>query len=103
MTKLSAEISPLRPRNLAMGNTHGVTMQRLLGVLGAAMLASMSGADAAANAYDFRAERVAPFDVSALLAAANGAPPVICALAAQSVRNYGWNDWTDAPYTPLAN
>jgi len=41
------------------------------------------------------------FDIGALLAAAHGAPPVICALAAQAVRNYGWNDWSDAPSTPL--
>lgn len=41
-------------------------------------------------------------DVAALLAAAHGAPPVICALAAHAVRNSGWGYWTDAPSTPLA-
>jgi HEAT repeat protein len=84
-----------------MGNAHGVMMQRLLGVAGAAMLISMSGADAAVASYELNTERAAPLDVSALLAAANGAPPMICALAAQAVRNYGWGDWSDAPYTPL--
>ena len=41
------------------------------------------------------------FDVGALLTAAHGAPPIICALAAQAVRNNGWGGWSDAPSTPL--
>ena len=44
----------------------------------------------------------APPDVAALLTAAHGAPPVICALAAHAIRNTGWGYWTDAPSTPLA-
>ena len=44
----------------------------------------------------------APLDVAALLTAAHGAPPVICALAAHAIRNTGWGYWTDAPSTPLA-
>jgi HEAT repeat protein len=42
-----------------------------------------------------------PVDVGALLAAAHGAPPVVCALAARSVNNGGWGRWADAPATPL--
>jgi HEAT repeat protein len=40
-------------------------------------------------------------DVAALLAAARGAPPLICSFAAQSVRNRGWGNRSDAPFTPL--
>ncbi len=48
-------------------------------------------------------EQPAPaLDVGALLEAAHGAPPVICALAAHAIRNTGWGYWTDAPSTPLA-
>jgi HEAT repeat protein len=75
-------------------------MQRILGVLTATMLACMSGAEAAAGTTDGSGS-AAPMDVSALLTAANGAPAMICALAAQSIRNGGWNDRADAPYTPL--
>ena len=72
-------------------------MQRVLGVVAAAMLASMNGASAATT------ERVAPIDITALLTAARGAPPLICSLASQAVRGYGWNDWSDAPVTPLSS
>ena len=75
-------------------------MHRILGVLTATMLACMSG-EAAAGTTDVVGGGAAPVDVGALLTAANGAPPMICALAAQSVRNGGWGDRTDAPYTPL--
>jgi HEAT repeat protein len=77
-------------------------MQRILGVLTATMLACMSG-EAAARSTDVTRTSAAPLDVGALLAAANGAPAMICALAAQSVRNGGWNDRSDAPYTPLGD
>ena len=39
-------------------------------------------------------------DVRELLAAARGAPPVLCALAAGAVGNQ-WGGWSDAPVTPL--
>jgi hypothetical protein len=42
----------------------------------------------------------APVDVGELLAAAHGAPPIICALAARSVQN-GWGEGGAAPVTPL--
>lgn len=75
-------------------------MHRILGVLTATMLACMSG-EAAAGTTEAAGGSAASIDVGALLAAANGAPAMICALAAQSVRNGGWSDRTDAPYTPL--
>ncbi|MEP6732227.1 MAG: HEAT repeat domain-containing protein [bacterium] len=90
-----------QPMEIAMGNVYGVTMQRMLGVVTAAMLVSMNGAIAATGSHD-NAERAVPLDISALLTAAHGAPPLICALAAQSVRGYGWNDYNDAPSTPLS-
>ena len=77
-------------------------MHRLLGVVAAAMVASMNGAGAASYSHDYDAARAAPIDVAALLTAAHGAPPMICALAAQAVRGYGWGDWNDAPSTPLS-
>lgn len=85
-----------------MGNIYGVTMQRVLGVVAVATLISMNGAIASTGSYE-NAERAAPLDITALLTAAHGAPPLICALAAQSVRGYGWGDWSDAPYTPLSS
>ena len=91
-----------QPTDLTMGNAYGATMQRVLGVFAAAMLASMNGAIAAAGTNDDSMERAAPMDITALLTAAYGAPPLICALAAQSVRGYGWGDWSDAPSTPLS-
>src|SRR5678816_1571144 len=46
-----------------------------------------------------RDSRPATVDVRELIAAAHGAPPVVCALAAQAVD--GWGSWNDAPVTPL--
>lgn len=85
-----------------MGSANGVMMQRFIGVVAAAMLVSMNGVSAADDIGDGATEVMALLDVSALLLAARGAPPVICALAAQAARNYGWGDWNDAPCTPLA-
>src|SRR4051812_31333149 len=87
-----------------MSTIKGVTMLRVIGMAATAALVSVGGT------YGGRSDVAprtgvgaeAPIDISALLAAANGAPPMICALAAQSVRNYGWGGWTDAPATPLA-
>ena len=42
-------------------------------------------------------------DVTPLLAAARGAPPLICSIASQSLRNFGWGDWGDAPSPPLSH
>ncbi len=88
---------------LTMGNVYGVTMQRVIGVVAAAMLVSMNGAGAATGSHEAGAKRAAPIDIAALLMAAHGAPPMICALASQAVRGYGWGDWNDAPATPLSS
>lgn len=63
---------------------------------------------AAANVDSWSATYATPWltsntDVSALMAAARGAPAPVCALAARAVGNLGW--WggsNDAPHTPLA-
>ena len=75
-------------------------MHRIAGALTATLLVSMSGATTARDAG--ATETATPLDVGALLAAAHGAPPLLCSLAAQAVRNSGWNDWNDAPFTPLS-
>ena len=77
-------------------------MHWIAGAITAALVASMSGAKTARDAGGNAIAGAGPLDVGALLVAAQGAPRVICALAAQSVRNSGWNDWSDAPYTPLS-
>ena len=87
-------------------------MQRITGLVIASMLVSNGEApamwhfDGFTNAGVSVDARVAPektegVDIAALLAAARGAPPMICSLAAQALRNYGWGDWGDAPSTPL--
>lgn len=80
---------------------NGVIMQRAIGVAAAAVLMSFAGGQQLSVNVDVGSGRAAPLDVAALLAAARGAPPLICSLAAQSVRNYGWGNWSDAPVTPL--
>jgi HEAT repeat protein len=93
-----------------VGQMNGVVMQRAIGVVAAAVLMSMAGSGQVSVNVDVTpdrgtplnvAGRAAPLDVAALLTAARGAPPLICSLAAQSVRNYGWGNWSDAPSTPL--
>ena len=86
-----------------MGMKNGANMLRALGVLTTAALMADAGHAPAATAV-----RAAPastssavaIDVTALLAAARGAAPLICGLAAQSVGNGNWG-WTDAPAPPL--
>ena len=84
-------------------------MHRIMGFAVAAMLISSSGVRSAAATSEYSGDLAfgatqgaATLDVTALLASARGAPPMICALAAQSVRRWGWGgDWNDAPSTPL--
>jgi hypothetical protein len=76
-------------------------MQRMIGVVAAAMLVSMNGAGASATTDAGTAVVFSSLDVTALLTAAHGAPPMICALAAHSVRGNSWGEWSDAPATPL--
>jgi len=89
---------------------NGVIMQRVLGLAIATFaFSSISGGPAVANlgrssgdhGFDQGRGRGIPVDVPALLTAAKGAPPMICSLAANSIRNWGWGDW-DAPATPLS-
>src|SRR5207245_6775800 len=90
---------------------NGVIMQRVLGLAIATFaFSSLSGGPAVATVdgsnfsgtIDQGRHRGVPIDVTALLTAAKGAPPMICSLAANSIRNWGWGDWNDAPATPLS-
>src|SRR3954467_10389053 len=90
---------------------NGVIMQRVLGLTIATFaLSSLSGAPAVAHTtwsarysdVDQRDQR-APLDVTALLTAARGAPPVICSLASRAIRSLGWGDRSDAPAPPLGS
>ena len=78
-------------------------MQRTFAVVAAAVLVSMNGVGAPAVGDDNTVEPRAWIDVALLLAAAQGAPPMICAMAAQSVREWGWSNWSDAPSTPFSS
>ena len=90
---------------------NGVIMQRAIGmVIATFAFSSLSGAPAVAHpaesatigGFDQGRHRGAPIDVTALLIAARGAPPIICSLAAKAVGGWGWGGWSDAPSTPLA-
>ncbi len=81
---------------------------RVVGLAVAALLITISGGPAAANGNHQDAagpvSGAASLDVAALLASARGAPPLMCVLAAQSVKQWGWGgygDQSDAPSTPL--
>src|SRR5258708_32729716 len=77
-------------------------MIRIFGAMTAAMLTCMSGSVAAiGRAHERIDDASASLDVAALLAAAQGAPPLICSLAANSLRGWGWGG-RDAPATPLS-
>src|ERR1700691_2250483 len=88
----------------------GVTMSRTIGRLLMVSLLSMAIRTPGTRIAHHRAltrdpigqPPATPLDVAALLTAAHGAPPVICALAAHAIRNTGWGYWTAAPSTPLA-
>src|SRR3954451_6648853 len=93
---------PLRPRGLPIGAKSGANMLRVLGVLTtAALLSNIGLREPSPSAV--RAASAAPgaIDVTPLLAAARGAPPLICGLAAQSIGNGNWGWWSDVPASPL--
>jgi len=88
-------------------------MQKVFGVVLAAVLLSTNNGsgvlpgDEISESGDFAGDEISfnvsdreTIDIAALLTAARGAPPLICSLASQSVRNGGWG-WNDAPVTPL--
>src|SRR6266536_5573207 len=96
---------------MAVSHRRGITMQRISGLIVAAVLVSTVNGGPTGGALmisggsdlDFSDQRGA-LDIPTLLTAARGAPPVICALAAQAVRGFGWGgNWSDAPSTPLAS
>ena len=107
----SADFSTYERGPIMANNKGVVVMQRITGLVIASMLVGNGEAPAMWHFDGFTnvgmsAERMAPqraenVDVAALLTAARGAPPMICSLAAQALRNYGWGDWGDAPSTPL--
>src|SRR4051794_36140052 len=86
-----------------MGAMNGVNMLRVLGVLTAAALMSNVGLrEPSPPAVHVTASSApAAIDVAALLAAARGAPPLICGLAAQSIGNGNWGWRSDVPASPL--
>jgi len=98
---------------MAMRQLKGVTMYRTAGVIVAAVLLSTESGNLPGNAVSFLSSAMsgeshatvdqrAPIDIAALIAQARGAPPLICSLASQGLRSFGWGDWSDAPSTPLA-
>lgn len=77
-------------------------MQRMIGFAAIASVMSIAGGrpgplTAVANipASAATAAPQAPVDLEALLAAAHGAPPMICALAARSIGNGRWGRWAE--------
>jgi HEAT repeat protein len=83
-------------------------MYRVAGVIVAAVMLTTSNGPLTITSRLTGAQNTsigerAEIDVAALLASARGAPPIICSLASQSLRNFGWGDWSDAPATPLSN
>jgi hypothetical protein len=91
----------------------GATMQKVFGVVLAAVLLSTNNgggvliSDEIGESDEFVTDDISytvsdreTIDIATLLTAARGAPPVICSLASQAVRNGGWG-WSDAPVTPL--
>src|SRR3954447_25200187 len=90
-----------------MGANTGVIMLRVLGMLSTVALVATSHSERAATAPyglpdDAATVVAAPaIDVTALLTAARGAPPIICGLAAQSLGNGNWGWGSDIPAPPL--
>src|SRR5258708_35189080 len=77
-------------------------MIRIFGAMTAAMLTCMSGSVAAiGRAHERVGDARASLDVAALLAAAQGEAPLICSLAANSLRGWRWGG-REAPATPLS-
>jgi len=89
----------------------GGQMLRSIAVAAVAALALRTGLFQSIHVHvppvHVRVPRVVPSgmrvpDVRAIVAAARGAPPALCALAANSIRNGNWGRRADAPVTPLS-
>ena len=65
--------------------------------------AASSGSTSSAQVNPNAAGPAAAQDVAAVLAAARGVSPLICAFAAQAVWGGGWGGWYDAPSSPVAS
>src|SRR3954471_4224276 len=86
-------------------------MTKVFGVVVAAVMlatsnhaARVDGSESIKHENDYEADASSlderqPIEIPALLAAARGAPKPVCALAANSLRN--WGGGNDAPATPL--
>src|SRR5256885_626482 len=90
---------------------NGAIMQRVLGLAIATFaFSSLSGGPAVADTPGFRRDvafdqgrhPALPIDVRALPTPPKRAPAMVCSLAANAIRNWGWGDWNDAPSTPLS-
>ena len=75
----------------------------ILGAEGGMPAVGASSGSAFVDAWQQPAAQQPALDVATLLSTARGAPPIMCALAAQTVRNFGWGDWSAAPVTPLSS
>jgi len=85
-----------------MGVMNGANMLRVFGVLTtAALMANAGHAPSAPTVRAASPASAAAIDVTALLAAARGAPPLICGLASQSIGNGNWGWRSDIPASPL--
>ena len=77
-------------------------MLRVIGaVAAAAFVSTASAVRHDHSSHTGAAGDTASFDVSALLTAARGVSPNVCALAARAVGNGSWGRSSDAPVTPL--
>src|SRR5690242_7534327 len=76
-------------------------MIRIIGATAVTLVVTLGGSDRGAQRAAMDA--APPPDIAALLTAARGAPPLICAMAAHNLPGNYWGSWNDAPVTPLSN
>src|SRR5690242_13821247 len=84
-----------------MNQLPGATMFRLIGATAVTWIVTLGGSDRAARRAAL--EAASPPDIGALLTAARGAAPLICAMAAHNLPGWNWGSWNDAPVTPLSS
>jgi len=76
-------------------------MIRILGATAVTLIVTLGGSDRGAERAAL--DVASPPDIGALLTAARGAPPLICAMASHNLPGYNWGSWNDAPVTPLSS